>query len=85
MNALQKSTLKNMHFFAKNTSFYVIFFEFGRWGLQCGLSDLLLNDDFEAINKGAIAELFIGLELLKSRTNREAYVYHRKISENMRK
>jgi len=29
INALQKSTLENMLFFAKNTSFYVIFFEFG--------------------------------------------------------
>lgn len=29
------------------------------------LSDLLLNSDFESINKGAIAELFAGLEMLK--------------------
>ena len=33
-------------------------------GLQ--LSDVLLNDDFDAINKGGIAEMFAGLELLKS-------------------
>ena len=33
-------------------------------GLQ--LSDILLNDDFDAINKGGIAEMFVGLELLKS-------------------
>jgi len=33
-------------------------------GLQ--LSDILLNDDFDAINKGSIAEMFAGLELLKS-------------------
>jgi predicted AAA+ superfamily ATPase len=33
-------------------------------GLQ--LSDILLNDDFDAINKGGIAEMFAGLELLKS-------------------
>ena len=33
-------------------------------GLQ--LSDILLSNDFEAINKGGIAEMFAGLELLKS-------------------
>ena len=33
-------------------------------GLQ--LSEILLNDDFDAINKGGIAETFVGLELLKS-------------------
>jgi predicted AAA+ superfamily ATPase len=33
-------------------------------GLQ--LSDILFSDDFDAINKGAIAEQFVGLELLKS-------------------
>jgi len=33
-------------------------------GLQ--LSDVLLNDDFDALNKGGIAEMFAGLELLKS-------------------
>jgi predicted AAA+ superfamily ATPase len=29
------------------------------------LSDLILNDDFESVNKGAIAELSVGLEMLK--------------------
>jgi len=33
-------------------------------GLQ--LSDILLNDDFDTVNKGGIAEMFVGLELLKS-------------------
>ena len=33
-------------------------------GLQ--LSDVLLNNDFDAINKGGIAEIFVGLELLKA-------------------
>ena len=33
-------------------------------GLQ--LSDVLLNDDLDVINKGNIAEMFVGLELLKS-------------------
>jgi predicted AAA+ superfamily ATPase len=30
------------------------------------LSPMLLNDDFSVINKGCIAELFVGLELLKA-------------------
>jgi predicted AAA+ superfamily ATPase len=30
------------------------------------LSDILLNDNFDAINKGGIAEMFVGTELLKS-------------------
>ena len=30
------------------------------------LSNILLNDDFDAINKGGIAEMFAGAELLKS-------------------
>ena len=33
-------------------------------GLQ--LSEILLNDDFDMVNKGNIAEMFAGLELLKS-------------------
>ena len=33
-------------------------------GLQ--LSDILFSDDFDVINKGCIAEQFVGLELLKS-------------------
>jgi len=33
-------------------------------GLQ--LSDILFSDDFEVVNKGAIAEQFVGLELLKN-------------------
>jgi len=46
--------------------------------LQLNLADLLLNDDFEAINKGAIAELHTGLELLKLSTSRtELFYWHR--------
>lgn len=30
------------------------------------ISELLLSDDFKVINRGALAELFAGLELLKS-------------------
>ena len=33
-------------------------------GLQ--LSEILLNDDFDTINKGNIAEMFVGLEVLKA-------------------
>jgi uncharacterized protein len=34
--------------------------------LGLNIADLLVNDDFNAINKGHIAELFVGLELLKA-------------------
>ncbi|GHT31997.1 ATPase [Bacteroidia bacterium] len=33
------------------------------------LSELLVNDDFEVINKGSIAELYAGLELIKAASN----------------
>jgi predicted AAA+ superfamily ATPase len=35
------------------------------------LSDILLNDDFDTINKGGIAEIFVGTELLKSASPHE--------------
>ena len=38
-------------------------------GLQ--LSDILLNNDFDVINKGNIAEMFAGLELLKAASSYE--------------
>jgi hypothetical protein len=50
--------------------------------LQLDLSDLLLNNDFEAINKGAIAELYTGLELLKSTTSRAELFYWHRESKN---
>ena len=50
--------------------------------LQLDLSDLLLNNDFEAINKGAIAELFTGLELLKSNTSRTELYYWQRETKN---
>ncbi|MFM7585830.1 MAG: hypothetical protein ACKO6M_02285, partial [Bacteroidota bacterium] len=34
--------------------------------LGLDVASLLLKDDFEVMNKGIIAELFVGLELLKS-------------------
>ena len=34
--------------------------------LGLSIADLLIEDDIETINKGAIAELFVGLELLKN-------------------
>lgn len=44
------------------------------------LSDILLGSDFQAINKGAIAELSVGLELIKSASCYERqflYYWHR--------
>ncbi|HEY5590287.1 MAG TPA: AAA family ATPase [Paludibacter sp.] len=44
------------------------------------LSDVLLRDDFESINKGAIAELCVGLELIKSAScyqRQSLYYWHR--------
>ena len=42
--------------------------------------DVILKEDFEAINKGAIAELFVGLELIKAATpyqKQELYYWQR--------
>lgn len=47
-------------------------------GLQ--LSEILFEDDFDAINKGAIAEQYVGLELLKSAScyrQENLYFWHR--------
>jgi predicted AAA+ superfamily ATPase len=44
------------------------------------LSETVLNNDFESINKGSLAELFVGLELLKSESCYEQhalYYWHR--------
>jgi predicted AAA+ superfamily ATPase len=44
-------------------------------GLQ--LSNILLSDDFRLVNKGNIAELFVGLELLKAYpSNRNPQLYY---------
>jgi uncharacterized protein len=44
-------------------------------GLQ--LSDILLSDDFDTINKGSIAEMFVGLELLKATScHEQAALYY---------
>jgi uncharacterized protein len=48
--------------------------------LGLSIGDLLMQDDFETINKGAIAELFVGLEILKSISayeNQDLYFWHR--------
>ena len=48
--------------------------------LGLDVASLLLKDDFEVINKGNIAELFVGLELLKSNDAYEKtalYYWHR--------
>jgi predicted AAA+ superfamily ATPase len=34
--------------------------------LDLNLSDILLSNDFDLVNKGSIAEMFVGLELLKN-------------------
>lgn len=44
------------------------------------LSEVLIRDDFESINKGAIAELSVGLELIKSAScyqRQTLYYWHR--------
>lgn len=48
--------------------------------LDLPLADLLINGEFSLINKGNMAELFVGLELLKSGSNYEQkclYYWHR--------
>lgn len=48
--------------------------------LGLDVASLLLKDDFEVMNKGSIAELFVGLELLKSSDAYEKtalYYWHR--------
>jgi len=44
--------------------------------LGLDVASLLLKDDFEVINKGNIAELFVGLELLKSNDAYERTALH---------
>lgn len=48
--------------------------------LNLQLSDILLSNDFEAVNKGSIAEQFAGLELVKNTSHYQApqlYYWHR--------
>ena len=48
--------------------------------LKLPLSDLLISDDFALVNKGNIAELFAGLEILKSYScyeRNDLYYWHR--------
>ena len=48
--------------------------------LGLSLADLIINNDFPLINRGNIAELFIGLEILKSSSSYEQknlYYWHR--------
>ncbi len=46
----------------------ILIFDTGIFQRLLGLdiNDVLFEDDFDLLNKGAIAELFVGLELLKS-------------------
>ncbi|MFC2110904.1 ATP-binding protein [Bacteroidota bacterium] len=46
------------------------------------LSELLLNSDFDSINKGSIAELFVGLELMKVTDKRNELYYWQRESKN---
>lgn len=50
--------------------------------LGLDLSDLLLNSDFDSINKGSIAELFVGLELIKASEKRIELYYWQRESKN---
>ena len=46
------------------------------------LSELLLKSDFDSINKGSIAELFVGLELMKVSEKRIELYYWQRESRN---
>ena len=46
------------------------------------LSDLLLKSDFDSINKGSIAELFVGLELMKISDKKNELYYWQRESKN---
>ena len=46
------------------------------------LSDILLKSDFNSINKGSIAELFVGLELMKISTKRNELFFWQRESKN---
>ncbi len=46
------------------------------------LSDLLLKSGFDSINKGSIAELFVGLELMKVSVKRNELYYWQRESKN---
>jgi len=48
------------------------------------LADVLLNSDFDSINKGSIAELFVGLELMKVTEKRNELYYWQRESKNSR-
>ena len=46
------------------------------------LSDILLKSDFNSINKGSIAELFVGLELMKISTKRNELFFWQRETKN---
>lgn len=53
--------------------------------LGLDLASLLLKDDFEMINKGNLAELFVGLEILKSNScfdKTSLYYWHREMKNS---
>ncbi|MDR0289950.1 MAG: AAA family ATPase [Treponema sp.] len=48
-------------------------------------SEILIANDFKAVNRGALAEIFAGLELLKnaqSHTQRQLYCWHREKAQS---
>lgn len=54
--------------------------------LGLNIGDILLEKDFETINKGAIAELHVGLELIKSQapyTNQELFYWQREAKNSL--
>jgi uncharacterized protein len=50
--------------------------------LGLDLTDILLESDFDSINKGSIAELFVGLELMKVSEKRIELYYWQRESKN---
>ncbi|MBT7394347.1 MAG: ATP-binding protein [Prolixibacteraceae bacterium] len=50
--------------------------------LGLDLRAFLMDNEFESINKGSIAELFIGLELMKSSSKRNILYYWQRESKN---
>ncbi|MFR9542202.1 MAG: AAA family ATPase [Rikenellaceae bacterium] len=53
--------------------------------LGLDLSELILSDDLEVVNKGAIAEIFVGLELQKSNSpysKEELYFWKREVKNS---
>jgi predicted AAA+ superfamily ATPase len=62
-------------------------FDTGIYQRICGLNlaDIITSNDFESINKGAIAEMFVGLEILKysnAKQQENLYYWHRETASS---